>query len=98
MENPLTSEIEWSRHLPSDYEHFVYLGKNIVKRLQDLFIAETKEEAFSMLTKGVHIKIEGDMDVVSVFYPLSIFNFLLFMLAKLLKLPGLQSIPTVIRL
>ncbi|KAL7609838.1 hypothetical protein Lser_V15G12891 [Lactuca serriola] len=63
MENPLTSEIEWSRHLPSDYEHFVYLGKNIVKKLQDLFIAETKEEAFSMLTKGVHIKIEGDMDV-----------------------------------
>ncbi|KAL4568598.1 hypothetical protein LXL04_024213 [Taraxacum kok-saghyz] len=61
VENLPTTEIEC--RLPNDYKQYVYSGKNMVKRVQSYFIVETKEEAFSVLTRGVHMKTKCDLDV-----------------------------------
>ncbi|CAI9291967.1 unnamed protein product [Lactuca saligna] len=64
MENPTATEIEWENKLPSDYEQFIHCsGKRLVKRPWNSFITETKEEAYSILSKGIYIKVKNDNDV-----------------------------------
>ncbi|CAH1454468.1 unnamed protein product [Lactuca virosa] len=54
MENPTTTEIEWENKLSSDYEQLIHCsGKRLVKRPWNSFIIETKEEAYSILSKEI---------------------------------------------
>ncbi|XP_071701816.1 uncharacterized protein [Rutidosis leptorrhynchoides] len=54
-----TSNVQWDDVLPSDYKQFIKCSnKEMMKMKEEDVIYPTKEEAYSLLTKGVHIEIE----------------------------------------
>ncbi|KAJ0484892.1 putative protein kinase RLK-Pelle-CrRLK1L-1 family [Helianthus annuus] len=54
-----TSNIKWDMRLPSDYEQFIYYSK---KRLGDV-IFPTKAEAYSILSTGVLIQVNDEVNI-----------------------------------
>ena len=66
LENLPTQEIEWDNYLPSDYMQFIYYSsKEMMAMPPKDVIFLTKQEAYSILSKGVRIKIENGVDMVS---------------------------------
>nr|XP_043637092.1 uncharacterized protein LOC122608070 [Erigeron canadensis] len=56
-------ETEWENYLPSDYKQFIYYSsKEMMLMPQKDVIFPTKEEAYSILSKGLRIKVETTYD------------------------------------
>nr|XP_043635407.1 uncharacterized protein LOC122606633 [Erigeron canadensis] len=52
-------EREWENHLPSDYKQFIYYSsKDMMAMPQKDVIFPTEQEAYSILSKGIRIKLE----------------------------------------
>ncbi|KAL8216287.1 hypothetical protein R6Q57_023124 [Mikania cordata] len=64
LRNLSTSNIEWDNQLPSDYKQFIYhSNKEMMKMPQSDVIFPTKEEAYNILSHGVLIKVNNELNM-----------------------------------
>ncbi|KAI7736100.1 hypothetical protein M8C21_014284, partial [Ambrosia artemisiifolia] len=59
-----TSNVEWDNLLPSDYKQYIYYSnKDMMNTPQTDVIFPTKEEAYSILSRGVLIKLNNEINM-----------------------------------
>ncbi|KAM0013366.1 putative phloem protein [Helianthus debilis subsp. tardiflorus] len=64
LKNLSTSNVEWNNLLPSDYKQYIYYSnKDMMNTPQTDVTFPTKEEAYSILSRGVLIKVNNEVNM-----------------------------------
>ncbi|KAI7729547.1 hypothetical protein M8C21_016659 [Ambrosia artemisiifolia] len=71
-----TSNVEWDNLLPSDYKQYIYYSnREMMNTPQTDVIFPTKEEAYAILSRGVLIKLNNEINMVNLVIRLYSFKY-----------------------